>query len=165
MGPFDILSELHRELEDHFAAFAPDAEPGEPGTWHERVEELSEALRVHARLEERHLYPLLARGEGRARARQRAEDQLTVRELLEELAELEPGDDAWWARFTALEDQVVAHVREQEAETFPQLSSTLDAQEQDELHQAILTLREELAPRADAVSGGERLLEAPRGTP
>lgn len=165
MGPFDILSELHRELEDRFAAFTPDEEPGEPDAWRERAEELAEALRVLARLEERHLHPLLARMEGRARAREEAEDQLTVRELLEELAELEPGGDEWWARFTALEDQVVAHVREQEAETFPRLSSTLDAQEQDELHQALLILREELAPRADTVSGGERLLEAPRGTP
>jgi len=165
MGPFDILSELHRELEDRFAAFTPGEEPGEPGAWRERAEELAEVLRVHARLEERHLHPLLARMEGRARAREEAEDQLTVRELLEELSELEPGGDEWWARFTALEDQVVAHVREQEAETFPRLSSTLDSQEQDELHQAFLILREELVPRPDTVAGGDRLLEAPRGTP
>lgn len=165
MGPFDILSELHRELEDRFAEFAPDEEPGEPGPWHERVEGLAEALRVHARLEEHHLYPLLARVEGRARAREGIEDQLTVRELLEELVEFEPGEDEWWARFTALEDQVVAHVRAQEAETFPRLSSTLDPQERDGLHQAILALREALVSRADAVSGGERLLEAPRGSP
>lgn len=165
MGPFDILSELHQELEDRFSAFTPDEEPGEPDTWRERVEELAQVLQVHARLEERHLYPLLARMEGRARAREEAEDQLTVRELLEELAELEPGADEWWARFTALEDRIVAHVREQEAEIFPRLSSTLAAQEQDELHQAFLILREELVSRADTVSGGERLLEAPRGTP
>jgi hypothetical protein len=165
MGPFDILSELHRELEDRFAAFVPDEEPGEPGTWDERAEELAEVLRVHAQLEERHLYPLLARVEGRARAREESEDQLTVRELLEELSELQPGDDEWWARFTALEDQVVAHVREQEAETFPRLAATLEAQEQDELHQAILILREELVSRADTVLGGERLFEASRGTP
>jgi hypothetical protein len=165
MGPFDILAEQHRELENCFAAFTPDEESGEPDAWRERTEELAEALRVHARIEERYLHPLLARIEGRARAREEAEDQLTVRELLEELLELEPESNEWWARFTALEDQVVAHVRAQEAETFPRLSSTLEAQEQDELHQAILSLREELVSRADTVSGGERLLEEPRGIP
>lgn len=165
MGPFDILSELHQELEDRFAAFVSDEEPEEPDTWYERAEELAEVLRVHAQLEERHLYPLLARVVGRARAREESEVQLTIQELLEELAEFQPGDDEWWARLMALEDLVVAHVREQEAETFPRLASTLQAQEQDELHQAILMLREELVSRADTVSGGERLLEAPRGTP
>jgi hypothetical protein len=164
MGPFDILSELHRELEDRLAALGSGEEPGESDTWHERFEELVAALRVHARLEERYLYPLLARVEGRVRAREGAEDQLTLRELLEELAELEPGDDEWWARFTALEDLVVAHVREEEVETFPRLLSALHPKEQEELHQALLTLREELCSKSDTVSGSERLLEEPRGT-
>ncbi len=162
MGPFDILSELHRELEDRLTSLEPVEEAEEPGAWQERLEELTAALRVHARLEERHLYPVLARVEGRALARQRVEDQLTVRELLEELEELEPGADEWWARFTALEDLIVAHVREQEAEIFPRLVSALDPQEQDDLHQALLTQREDLVPRSDAVSGSERLLGAPR---
>jgi sulfite reductase beta subunit-like hemoprotein len=163
MGPFEILSELHRELEDRLAALESGEEPGESETWRERFEELVAALRVHARLEERHLHPLLARVGGRVQAREGAEDQLTIRELLEELDELEPGDDEWWARFTALEDLVVAHVREAEAETFPRLISALDTHEQDELHQALLTLREELGSKTDTVSGSERLLEAPRG--
>lgn len=164
MGPFDILSELHRELEERLAALEAGVEPGESGTWHERFEELVAALRVHARLEERHLYPLLARVEGRVRAREEEEDQLAIRELLEELEEHEPGDEEWWARFTALEDLVVVHVREEEAETFPRLTSALDTEAQDELRQAFLTLREELAAEAGAVSASERLLEAPRGS-
>lgn len=163
MGPFDILSELHRELEDRLAALESGEEPGASGRWHERFEALAAALRVHARLEERHLYPLLARVEGRVRAREEMEDQLTMRELLEELEELEPGEDEWWARFMALEDLIVAHVREEEVETFPRLTSALDAGARDELHQALLTLREELVSKSDTVSGSERLFEAPRG--
>jgi hemerythrin-like domain-containing protein len=164
MGPFDILSELHRDLEDRLSALGSDEEPGASGAWREHFEELVAALQLHARLEERHLYPLLARVEGRARARAEAEDHLTIRELLEELEEVPPGDDEWWARFTALEDLVVAHVREQEVETFPRITSALDTEEQEELHQAFLSLREELVSKADAVSGSERWLEEPRGS-
>jgi hypothetical protein len=164
MGPFDILSELHRELEDRFAALESSEEPGESGTWHEGFERLTVALRVHAQLEERYLHPLRAKVEGRARAREGTEDLLAVRELLEELAELEPGEDEWWARFTALEDLIVAHVREAEVETFPRLSSALDAQEQEELHEALLALREELVSKPDTMPDGERLFDEPRGT-
>ena len=164
MGPFDILSELHRELEDRFAALESSEEPGASETWHKCFGRLAVALRVHAQLEERYLHPLRAKVEGRGRAREGAEDHLTVRELLEELAEHEPGADEWWACFSALEDLIVAHVREAEVETFPRLISALDPQEQDELHEALLALREELVSKADTVPGSERLFEEPRGT-
>ena len=75
-----------------------------------------------------------------------------MRELGEELEELEPGSDAWWARLTALEDLVVAHARQQEAETFPRLTSTLDEEAQQELRRALL-----------ALSGSVLLLEEMRG--
>jgi hypothetical protein len=117
MGPFDILTAQHRELEEQLGALESGDGPSAPDTQRERLEVLVALLRVHARLEERHLSPLLARVEGRGRAREEAEDHLTMRELGEELEELEPGTDEWWARLTALEDLVVAHARQEEAET------------------------------------------------
>jgi hemerythrin-like domain-containing protein len=162
MGPFDILAEQHRELEERISAFEAEEDSSEAEAQRERFEELVSALRVHARLEERYLYPLVARIEGRLRAREEADDHLTMRELVEELEELTPGDDEWWARFTALEDLLVAHVREEEAETFPRLTSVLDEEAQNELSHSLLNLREELAPGTSAVSGSERLLEEPR---
>ena len=119
MGPFDILAEQHRELEERISALEAEEDPGEAEAQRERFQALADALRVHARLEERYLYPLVARIEGRVRAREEAEDHLALRELVEELEELTPGGDEWWARFTALEDLLVAHVQEEEAEVFP----------------------------------------------
>lgn len=162
MGPFDILAEQHRELEERISAIEGEDEPGEAETQRERFQAFAEALRVHARLEERYLYPLVARIEGRVRAREETEDHLTLRELIDELEELTPGEDEWWARFTALEDLLVAHVQEEEAEIFPRITSALDAEEQTELSHALLALREELAPRPSPLSGSERLLEEPR---
>lgn len=163
MGPFDILAEQHRELEDRIEALESDESPSQPDTQRERVEALFALLRVHTQLEERHLYPLLARAEGRARAGAEAADHLTMRELMEELEELEPETDEWWARLTALEDLVVAHVREEEAETFPRLLSILDSGEQDELRRAFSGLNEQLLSGARGLSGGVPLFEEPLG--
>ena len=163
MGPFDILAEQHRELEECIEALESDESRGEPDTRRERLEALLRLLRVHAQLEERHLDPLLTRVEGRARAREEAEDHLTLRELMEELEELEPEDDEWWARLTALEDLVVAHVRQEEGETFPLLLSTLNQGEQDELRRAFSALSEQLFSGARGLSGSEPLFEETRG--
>jgi len=160
MGPFDILAEQHRELEERLTALGAEEESGE--AQREHFEELAATLRVHARLEERYLSPLVARIEGRVRAREEAEDHLAMRELVEELEGLTPGEDEWWARFIALEDLLVAHVHEEEVGLFPRITSAIDEEEQHELRHSFLKLREELSPGTRSLSGSERLLEAPR---
>ncbi|MBN1208263.1 MAG: hemerythrin domain-containing protein [Myxococcaceae bacterium] len=162
MGPFDILAEQHRELEGRLEALGADEAQREPQAQREQLEALLVLLRVHALLEERHLSPLLKRVEGRARAREQAEDHLAMSELTDELKEQEPGGAEWWARLTALEDLVVAHAREEELETFPRLTSTLDEEEQEALRRALLGMRGDLLARAHALPGSEPLLEAPR---
>jgi hemerythrin superfamily protein len=162
MGPFDLLVEQHRELEERITALDTDSGSGEPGLRRERFEEFAAMLGVHARLEERYLYPLLARVEGLARAREEAEDHLAMRELMEELEELSSGEDEWWARFMALEDLLVAHAREEEVELFPRLASALDQEEQHDLSHSFLKLRDGLLPAANGSAGSERLHEVPR---
>jgi hypothetical protein len=157
MGPFDILTRQHRELEEQLAAL--EADDGARG---ERAQALITLLRLHARLEERCVHPLLARVEGRARADAQAEDHLAMGELVDELVELTPGEDAWWARFTALEDLLVAHTREEEAETFPRLATALTEEEQERLRRALADMDEELSASAPRRSGPKRLLETSR---
>ncbi|WP_224371511.1 hemerythrin domain-containing protein [Hyalangium versicolor] len=153
MGPFDILTEQHRELEDQLEAFESDEGPREAQTQRERFEALAELLRLHTWLEERYLSPLLTRVEGRGRACQEREEHLTMSELMEELEEFEPEADEWWARLTALEDLIVAHARQEELETFPRLDATLEPEEQDSLRRALLGLREQLLSRPSSLSG------------
>ena len=81
MGPFDYLAEMHRDLEERFEAI----ESADPDDVQPLATELIEALRLHSRLEERHIYPLIGRVQGRARARQGIEDHLTMRELIAEM--------------------------------------------------------------------------------
>lgn len=162
MGPFDLLTEQHRELEERFDAIEAEEGASEAEERREQTEELLALLRLHSSLEERHLYPLLARVEGRARAREEAEDHLTMRELMEELEEQSPGSPEWWACFTALEDLIVAHVREEEAQTFPRLLTVMDEGEQDELRRAFESLREELSAHAQVWPPANTAVSAPR---
>jgi hemerythrin-like domain-containing protein len=160
-SPFDILIEQHRDMEERFERLASESDAEE---LRGQVAELLDLLRLHSRLEERCLYPLLLQVEGRARARMEAEDHLTMRELMEELEELPPGHSDWQARLVALEDLVVAHSQEEENALLPPLLTALDAQEQDDLRRELLSTREELLARAQVlqVPGRGPLLETLR---
>ncbi len=137
MGPFHLLAEQHRELEQRLEAL--DAGEAVPETWRARAEALISLLRLHARLEERHLFPLLARVGG-ARVCQESEDHLTLGELVDELEEQPLGAPDWWARLLALADLLREHVRFEEDETFPRLATALNEGERQALGRALATL-------------------------
>ncbi len=159
MGAFDILVAQHRELEECLAQF-DGAPPHELGAL---AVEFIALLRLHARLEERHLYPLLTQVGGRARAQEEAEDHEAMRELTDELLELTPGTDDWLARLTALEDVVVAHIQWEEALVLPRLAAALDGPEEEALRQAFLGTSHEWFTRARPhVPGGEPSPDASR---
>lgn len=160
-SPFDILLEQHRELEERFERLASE---GDSEELRGQVAELLDLVRLHSRLEERCLYPLLMQVEGRARARLEAEDHLTMRELMDELEELAPGHPDWQARLVALEDLVVAHSQEEENALLPPLLTALDAHEQEDLRRELSATREELLSRAQVlqVPGRGPLLETLR---
>ncbi|WP_268903983.1 MULTISPECIES: hemerythrin domain-containing protein [Corallococcus] len=153
VGPFDILLEQHRELEALLERLDTETDAGEL-EWRQAA--LSDLLRLHCRLEERHIYPLLARVEGRSRAREEAEDHLTLRELLEELQELTPRGIEWQARLCALEDQVVAHVQGTEHLLLPRLVTSLDADELEELGHDLALTYEELLERSQRTPASSR---------
>lgn len=110
----------------------------------------------------RRLSSVVARVEGSLQARHAPEEGLALRELVEELQELEPGADAWWARFLALEDSAAAPPRQQ-APAASGLSSCLRAPEREELRQALRAVREALGPAGGLVSGSQRLPGLSRG--
>jgi|GEM_PF-933035 len=156
-GPFDILVEEHRELEERFERLVSGAEEEPSSAQHE----LLELLRLHTWLEERCLRPLVVRVEGRARAHQQAEDHQAMRELMDELEELSLGDTEWQARLFALEDLTVAHFQEEESALLPRLTTALDPREQQQLRVELMRARDELRTLASGpfVSGSTPLLE------
>ncbi|HYO55455.1 hemerythrin domain-containing protein [Archangium sp.] len=141
MGPFEMLSGKQRELLACFEALAP-GEDGLPPP--ERVEALLESLRLHVRLTERHLQPLVVRVEGHERALQEAVVLLAMHELMAELEWFPWGCLEWQARLMALEDAAVAHIRSLELQLFPRLAAALDEGEQLDLVRGLAATREAL---------------------
>lgn len=130
MGPFDILAEQHRELEARFQALAASAGAAAQGERRDQTQALLELLRLHTRLVERHLFPLLlTRAEERARAHEEAEALLTMRELMDELEEQPFDEPEWWARLVTLEDLFAAHVRREENQLFLSQAGTFEQRE------------------------------------
>ncbi|WP_244237328.1 hemerythrin domain-containing protein [Corallococcus llansteffanensis] len=158
-GSFDILVEQHRELEALLERLDTETDPEELLV---QQEAFSRLLRLHSRLEERHVYPLVTRVEGRARAREEAEDHLTLRELLEELQELTPRGAEWQARLFTLQDLVVAHVQATEHLLLPRLATSLDPGELEDLEHDLALTCEELLERSQRTPAAGRgaLLEA-----
>lgn len=141
MGPFEMLSGKQRELLACFAALRLGGNTVPP---RERVEAALEALRLHVRLTERHLQPLVVRVEGHARALQEAEVLLTLHELMAELDCFASGSVEWLVRLMALEDAALAHVRSLELQLFPRLAAALDEREELHLVCALAATREAL---------------------
>ena len=141
MGPFEMLSGKQRELLACFESL-DEVQGTEPLRM--RVGELLEEVRLHVRVTERHLQPLVVRVEGQRRALQEAEILLTMHELMAELEVFPCGSLEWLARLMALEDAAVAHVRSLELQLFPRLSAALEDQEAVALVRAMAATREAL---------------------
>ncbi|WP_158501999.1 hemerythrin domain-containing protein [Vitiosangium sp. GDMCC 1.1324] len=136
-----MLSGKHQELLARFQALVP----GEDGVLPPgRVEELLEELWLHVRLTERQLQPLVVRVEGHARALQEAEVLLVMHELMAELRWFPRDSLEWQARWLALGDAVLAHIRSLELQLFPRLAAALEAREELDLVRGLAATREAL---------------------
>jgi len=93
------------------------------------AEEVFTELEIHTKLEEEIFYPAL-----RARADQEGEELLdesleehhVVDVLMREMRKLDPGNDAYQAKFQVLMENVEHHIEEEEGEMFPMASERLE---------------------------------------
>lgn len=122
MDAIKLLKKQHREVDALFSQF----EKARGKTKKRAVfEQIADALAIHARIEERHLYPDVR---ARATADELAEaydEHLGIKQLiLQAMAAMkDPGFDGHVA---ALKGAVEHHVEEEEDELFPKIEKLLD---------------------------------------
>jgi hemerythrin superfamily protein len=113
-----MLREDHQKLKELFDQFGNTANKSEKQNI---VTAAIAALEVHATLEEELIYP--------AWKEHVAEQSLTdealaehhvVHTLIKELKEINPEDERYNAKFTALSERVTHHIKEEEGKMFPQ---------------------------------------------
>ncbi|MDE2203089.1 MAG: hemerythrin domain-containing protein [Burkholderiaceae bacterium] len=116
-----MLLDDHREVKKLFKTFQQE---NDPRTCGQIVREACEKLTVHTQLEEALFYPFV-RDNGGERFKDLLDEAVvehaTAKDLIRQLAGMQPGDDLFAAKFTVLAEYVSHHVEEEETELFPKL--------------------------------------------
>jgi len=123
--PVAILKRDHKEV----AQMLKTLDASKPGARRRQtVVKLTKALELHMEIEERDIYPVVARVIGEEEAKEADVEHCLAREGLADLHRLvdEPGFGAAVAMVTA---GIKHHVKEEEQEIFPELKRKIDREE------------------------------------
>jgi hemerythrin superfamily protein len=123
MGAIEILSRQHREVEEMLEKLKP-SEGAEKISLLGRI---AESLTMHARLEERHFYPLLRQHGLEQLVARSLEEHAEMRRVVSEILELKRSDPRLDQAIGRLESVVLRHAREEESQIFPKAREKVDA--------------------------------------
>ena len=136
-----ILLEQHAQVRDLFAEIqeAPAAGRREP------FDRLRALLAVHETGEELVLRPRAEGEEWKEVATERNQEEEEANRVLKSLEDLDPASEAFLARLQEFETSVDDHAEAEEAQEFPRVLETLDADERRKLGSRLLAV-EKMAP-------------------
>jgi hemerythrin-like domain-containing protein len=144
-SPVEMLKADHTKVKDLFEKFEAAGDRATKAKQH-IVEEVFAALEVHTQLEEEIFYPAiqgLGEKEGKKLIAESIEEHQVVKHLMEEMQDLDAGDEQYEAKFTVLMENVRHHIEEEETEMFPMAEEELE-DELDELLEQMQERKQEL---------------------
>jgi len=149
----DALSLLradHRAVSDLFAQYEKSRAVTRK---RDLVAQICLELSVHAQIEEEIFYPEVETAlRDKELVPEAKVEHATLKELIAQIKDQEPGDPMFEARVQVLSEYVKHHVKEEQNEMFPKVrASRLDLED----------LGRRLAERKDELKGSPELLEAP----
>lgn len=149
-----LLSEDHKKVMDMFEEFEQMKKEGDTDEEAKQmlVELACTELTIHAQVEEEIFYPAAREAIDDMDLLDEAEvEHASARQLVSELAAMQPDDDLYDAKFTVLGEYVKHHIQEEEKQLFPKIKkSELDLDELgEEIRQRKLELREELGVQSE----------------
>lgn len=148
MDPFQPLIDQHDAVDKLFQQLGRTQSPEHQ--W-ELFEQIRGAIELHAELEEQMVYPRLReQPELAAQIDTSYGDHEGVRALLEQLAQSEPGSEAFRAKMAILQENVAFHVRHEEGEVFRQAQEAMDKGDLDQLARSLQSEEKKLNPQRQA---------------
>ncbi len=129
MNAIELLIRDHNEVRGLFERFQAAQEAEDTATMSELAGTIFEELEVHTTIEEEIFYPAI-REEGEEMGElvdESVQEHHVVDVLMDEMRELDDGEDDWVAKMTVLIENVEHHADEEEQEMFPDVSDQLDA--------------------------------------
>ena len=118
-------------------------------------QQLKDALTLHARVEDLHVYPVLQQSEvTRDDARQALDEHRTMKVLLEELDGMPPSGFQWVIKFNELYEIATRHMKMEEEALFGHAGEVLTREEAEELGRKVEVAKKEVRGAAPAPAGG-----------
>jgi len=107
-------------------------------------EDLKRQVEIHERMEEEVLYPALkAHPKAKEIVLEGYEEHHVADLILAEIAETDPSDERWAAKFKVLKESLEHHIEEEEGDMFPKARGIFDSDELEELGAAMEQIRTE----------------------
>jgi hemerythrin-like domain-containing protein len=122
-----VLTDDHRQVEELFVRFEKTGDGAHKGR-SDLVQRITEALSIHASIEEEIFYPAARRSVAAAgdEVLEALEEHHLVKLTLAELEAMDPGHERYGAKVAVLIENVRHHVKEEEGELFPAVRRALD---------------------------------------
>ena len=122
-----VLTDDHRQVEELFVRFEKSGD-GAHKQRQDLVQRITEALSIHASIEEEIFYPAARRfiADAADDVLEALEEHHLVKLTLAELETMDPGHERYGAKVTVLIENVRHHVDEEEGELFPTIRKALD---------------------------------------
>lgn len=143
MDAIEVLTADHRRVEELFTSFE-QAGPRAAKTKRRIVDELIEALSVHASIEETVFYPAVRHADPTLgdQILESLEEHHGAKTFLAELERMAPQAERFDAKVKVLTEQIRHHVAEEESELFPAVRRVFDDDELDSLGEALVHAKE-----------------------
>lgn len=123
MDALELLTSDHNTVRKLFGEFEEAQEAGDSGRMAELARQIFHELEVHTAIEEEVFYPESEKAgtEVEELVKEGVEEHHVVDVLMNEMRQLDAGDDQFAAKMTVLIENVEHHAEEEESELFPQL--------------------------------------------
>jgi hemerythrin superfamily protein len=145
-----LLKEDHQKVKKAFKQYESlESEDGDEKS--ELFQMIQKELEVHAQIEEEIFYPAIEEGgeeESSELVKEAHEEHRIVKQLLEELSSMTPGDEDFDAKFKVLMENTLHHAEEEEKEIF-KLFDKLEKDVRDECSERLMERKRELMPEAE----------------
>jgi hemerythrin superfamily protein len=145
MDALELLTGQHRKMEALMKQWMDATEAQRPSLFKRVGDELTK----HVTSEEQIFYPAVKEKRTEDILLESLEEHLSLKRVLADLVDMDPGDPAFEAKFHVLKEQAEHHHKEEEEHLFPKVKQLLEPPARNTLGQQMLALQQQLQREGD----------------
>ena len=149
MNAIELLISQHRTLESKFADLLAAVDARSTARTKAVLAEAGDDLTVHISSEELVFYPAVRAQRTEDILMESLEEHLSLKRLLADLLQLDPGDETFRPKAKVLQEQAAHHHEEEEEHLFPKVLKLIDPEALERLGDEMLALQERLRDDGD----------------